>query len=639
MGRRIRHRGPDHSDSWIDSDERIALVHNRLSILELSPAGNQPMISPSGRFVIVYNGEIYNHGEIRSELADCGPAPDWKGRSDTETLLSAIEKWGIRGAIERASGMFAFALWDRGERTLTLARDRFGEKPLYYGRQASGGPLLFASELKALVAHPEFKSDIDRDALGLLLRYNFIPAPHSIYEGIKKLPPGTFLTARQDLSEPLIETYWSATSVAQSGVRNPLDISAVEAIAELERRLETAISKQMIADVPLGAFLSGGIDSSTVVALMQKHSARPVKTFTIGFHEGDYNEAEQAKAVASHLGTDHFELYVSPAEARDAIPSLPQMFDEPFADSSQIPTHLLSALAREHVTVSLSGDGGDELFAGYDRYLFTSELWRKISIVPKSLRATLARAITMLPPATWTAFGDSSAPILPRLARTERLGDKLHKGAPLLSSQSIEDLYAGILTLWRDVDSVVIGSKGSSSDPVPELANLTGIEHMMAFDTLRYLPDDILVKVDRAAMAVSLETRVPFLDHRLAEFAWRLPLGMKIHEGKTKWILRQLLHRYVPERLVERPKMGFGVPIGEWLRGPLRSWAEALLDQRRLEREGYFHPEPIVRMWRNHLSGTVNEQFRLWGILMFQSWLEADRGAELASRRAMATVG
>jgi asparagine synthase (glutamine-hydrolysing) len=534
--------------------------------------------------------------------------------------------------------MFAFAVWDKAERTLTLARDRFGEKPLYYGRQFPGAPFLFGSELKALAVHPQFRRRIDRYAICLLLRYNYIPAPFSIWDGIRKLPPGTILTLRDGVSDPIVEEYWSAAAVAKAGIANPLRISESEAVERLEKQLEAAIAQQVIADVPLGAFLSGGIDSSIVVALMQKLSSRPVRTFTIGFNEPEYNEAEHAKAVASHLGTEHTELYVTSAEAQAVIPKLPYIYDEPFADSSQIPTYLVSSLARQHVTVSLSGDGGDELFAGYDRYVFTSELWRKISIVPKSLRATLARAITMLPPSAWTAFGDTSAPILPRLARTERLGDKLHKGAPLLSSQSLEDLYAGILTLWRDVDSVVIGSKDTSSDPQPRLANLAGIEHMMAFDTLRYLPDDILVKVDRAAMAVSLETRVPFLDHQLAEFAWRLPLGMKIHEGKTKWILRQLLHRYVPERLVERPKMGFGVPIGEWLRGPLRSWAEALLDQRRLEREGYFHPEPIVRMWRNHLSGTVNEQFRLWGILMFQSWLEADRGAELASRRAMATV-
>jgi asparagine synthase (glutamine-hydrolysing) len=633
MSRSIRHRGPDHSAVWMDEPARVAFAHNRLAIVDLSPAGNQPMTSPSGRYVIVYNGEIYNHLEMRDELTAEGDAPSWRGHSDTETLLAAIDAWGARGALERSTGMFAFALWDRAERTLTLARDRLGEKPLYYGRQEASGPFLFGSELKALVAHPQFRPEIDRGALTLLLRYDYIPAPFSIYRGISKLPPATFLTLSDSTAEPVIEEYWSGAAVAEAGVANPLELGGDEAIDALEHRLEAAIARQMIADVPLGAFLSGGIDSSTIVALMQKLSPRPVKTFTIGFHEAGFNEAEHAKAIARHLGTDHTELYVTPAEARAVIPNLPQIYDEPFADSSQIPTHLVSALAREHVTVSLSGDGGDELFGGYNRYLLTSQLWGKISAVPKPLRAAAARALTVVPPAAWTRFGDAAGGMLPRLARVNRLGDKVHKGAPLLHSGSVADLYGGMISLWRDPEAVVIGAiepPSQATGLVPRLEGLSGIERMMALDMLGYLPGDILAKVDRAAMAVSLETRVPFLDHHVVEFAWRLPFGLKIRGGETKWILRQLLYRHVPKALVERPKMGFGVPVGDWLRGPLRDWAEALLDERRLRSEGFFRPEPIRQMWKTHLSGQMDEQYRLWGVLMFQSWLEANAGASVS---------
>jgi asparagine synthase (glutamine-hydrolysing) len=627
MGRTIRHRGPDHSDVWIDEEARAAFVHNRLSILDLSAAGNQPMASHSGRYVIVYNGEIYNHQQIRAELTEAGIAPNWNGHSDTETLLAAIDAWGIRGAVERSTGMFAFALWDKAEWTLTLARDRLGEKPLYYGRQEPGAPFFFASELKAIAAHPRFRPEIERQALTLLLRYNYIPAPFSIYRGMWKLLPGTLLTLRAGDPEPVIEQYWSGATAAEAGVEDPLRLGDEEAIDELERRLEGAIARQMIADVPLGAFLSGGVDSSTVVALMQKLSPRPVKTFTIGFHEAGFNEAEHAKAVARHLGTDHTELYVTAAEARAVIPKLPQIYDEPFADSSQVPTHLVSALAREHVKVSLSGDGGDELFGGYNRYLLTSELWGKISGIPRPLRAAAARAMTVVPPSAWTRFGDVAGGMLPRLARVNRLGDKVHKGAPLLQSESVADLYGGMLSLWRDPAAVVIGATEPPSQATglaPPLRALGGIERMMALDLVGYLPDDILVKVDRAAMAVSLETRVPFLDHDVVEFAWRLPFGLKIRDGDTKWILRQLLYRHVPKALIDRPKMGFGVPIGDWLRGPLRDWAEALLDERRLRSEGFFRPEPVRRTWETHLSGRMDEQYRLWGVLMFQSWLEAN---------------
>jgi len=634
MTRSIDHRGPDHSATWMDPTANVGFAHNRLAIIDLSPAGNQPMASASGRYVIAYNGEIYNHLEIRDELGAAGLAPNWAGHSDTETLLAGIEAWGVRGALERSTGMFAFALWDKAERTLILARDRLGEKPLYYGRQNAAGPFLFGSELKALGQHPQFRRDVDRRALTLFLRYAYIPAPFSIYEGIAKLPPGTMLTLRDGAAEPVIEEYWSGSAVAEAGIANPLRIGEQEAIDALEHQLEAAIARQMIADVPLGAFLSGGVDSSTVVALMQKLSPRPVKTFTIGFREAGYNEAEHAKAVARHLGTEHTELYVTSDEACAVIPKLPQIYDEPFADASQIPTHLVSALARKHVKVSLSGDGGDELFGGYNRYLLTSQLWGKISAIPKPLRAAGAKALTAVPASAWTRFGDTAGGILPRLARVNRLGDKVHKGAPLLHSDSAAELYGGMISLWRDPEAVVVGGNEPPSQAtglVPPLEGLDGIERMMALDMAGYLPDDILVKVDRAAMAVSLETRVPLLDHHVVELAWRLPFEFKIRGGESKWILRQLLDRHVPRELVERPKMGFGVPIGEWLRRPLRQWAEALLDEQRLRNEGYLRPEPIREMWRTHLSGALDEQYRLWPILMFQSWLEATAGARASA--------
>ena len=624
MCRSILHRGPDRSDIWFDETGRIGFAHNRLAILDLSSAGDQPMHSHSGRYVIIYNGEIYNHETVREELAAAGFAYNWRGHSDTETLLAAIEAWGVRGALQRSTGMFALALWDRAEQTLTLARDRLGEKPLYYGCQ--DGTFLFGSELKALARHPSFRGEVDRQALTLLLRYNCIPAPFSIYRGIAKLPPGTFLTIRDPAAEPVIDTYWSATEVAEAGVSNRLEIGEEEAIDRLEELLETAIKGQMISDVPLGAFLSGGVDSSAVVAVMQKLASRPVKTFTIGFHEKNYNEAKHAKAVARHLGTEHTELYVTPEEARSVIPRLPQMYDEPFADSSQIPTHLVAALAREHVTVALSGDGGDEVFGGYNRYLYTSQLWDRISALPKSVRSVAARALSAVPPSAWNSFGSKAGAILPRLAKVDRLGDKVHKGAALLGSSSEADLFAGMLSHWREPESVVIGATeppSAARGHGPSLESLSAVERMMALDLTGYLPDDILVKVDRAAMAVSLETRVPYLDQRVIEFAWRLPFDFRLRGGETKWILRQLLYRHVPKELIERPKMGFGIPLGDWLRGPLRDWAETLLDERRIRDEGFFNPEPIRRLWRAHLGGGVDEPNRLWIILMFQQWLEA----------------
>jgi asparagine synthase (glutamine-hydrolysing) len=637
MARTLAHRGPDDEGIWLDAEAGIGFGHRRLAIVDLSPAGHQPMHSPSGRFVISFNGEIYNHAELRTELAAEGHDVAWRGYSDTETLLAGFDAWGIAETLKRANGMFALALWDRHERALTLARDRLGEKPLYYGRPRPGAPFFFASELKALKAHPGFDPEIDREALGLFVRYLAVPAPRSIYRGISKLVPGTMLTLRSGAQEPVIEPFWSGADVARAGLADPLRLSPEDATDALERVLERAVGRQMMSDVPLGAFLSGGVDSSTVVAIMQKLSPRPTQTFTIGFHEQGYNEAEQAKAVARHLGTAHTELYVTPQEALDVIPRLPAMYDEPFADSSQIPTHLVAALARKHVTVALSGDGGDELFGGYDRYLMTAAMWGRIASVPVPFRAAAARALTMVPASAWTGVGNVAGKLLPPALRSPRFGDKMHKGASMLTSHSLDELYDGMLSVWRDPATVVIGA--SNDAQAPDVADMDGVDRMMVEDMLGYLPNDILAKVDRAAMAVSLETRVPLLDREVVEFAWRLPLDFKIRGHTSKWILRQVLYRHVPANLIERPKMGFGVPLGVWLRGPLRDWAETLLDERRLRDEGFFHPHQVRRAWSDCLRGRNNPQ-RLWPVLIFQSWLEAqEQAAGIAEVRMPALVG
>lgn len=629
MAEALTHRGPDDGGTWFDDDLGIALAHRRLSILDLSPAGHQPMESPSGRFIIAFNGEIYNHFTLRELLdSDAGAVTQWRGHSDTETILAGFDRWGIQATLEKSVGMFAFALWDRNNHTLTLGRDRVGEKPLYYGWQGQGrdSAFLFGSELKAFKGHSSFSAEIDREALCLLMRHSYVPAPYSIYKGIHKLPAGTLLTVSMEspVSEPV--TYWSALKVASHGVEAPLESFSPQVVNELDALLQSAVKQQMLADVPLGAFLSGGVDSSTIVALMQAQSDRPVKTFTIGFNEKGYDEATHAKAVATHLGTEHTELYVTPQQALDVVPRLPSLYSEPFADSSQIPTALLCALARERVTVSLSGDAGDELFCGYNRYILAERLWGKISRMPAPLRQAAARGIRSFSPRTWNSVLDSLQGSLPRSMRQANLGEKLHKGARVLAATDLNALYFGLTSHWSDPAEVVLGAVESPSSPVgdaPALAKLNGIQRMMALDTMTYLPDDILVKVDRAAMGVSLETRVPFLDHRVVEFAWRLPQSMKLRDGVGKWALRQVLYRYVPKQLIERPKMGFGVPIDSWLRGPLRDWAEALLQESRLRSEGYLNPAPIRRKWEEHLSGRRNWHDQLWIVLMFQAWLEA----------------
>jgi asparagine synthase (glutamine-hydrolysing) len=622
MAASIEHRGPDDFGKWFDKNLKTGLCHRRLSILDISPAGHQPMVSKSERFIIVFNGEIYNHLSLRQELVSAGNV-DWRGHSDTETLLAGFDAWGIRGTIERARGMFAFAVLDKTTGTLTLGRDRLGEKPLYYGWQGVGErrTFLFGSELKALKVHPAFCADIDRGALCLLLRHNAIPAPYSIYEGICKLEPGCILTVSLDRQDPEIICYWSLADVACSGVKNGFTGSAQDAVLELERLTKDAVRQQMVSDVPLGAFLSGGVDSSTVVALMQAQSSRPVKTFTIGFSDEGYNEAVHARAVAAHLGTDHTELYIEPQQALEVIAKLPTLYCEPFSDSSQIPTFLVSQLARAHVTVSLSGDAGDELFAGYNRYQITSKLWRLLGRIPTPLRSIMASGITSISPTGW----DRLSRFIPGASKHAVFGDKMHKGAGVLSSRTISELYLGLVSHQTDPATWVFGGHEPPTHLTglrPSLNGLNSVEQMMALDSITYLPDDILVKVDRAAMGVSLETRVPFLDHRIVEFAWQLPLEYKLREGQSKWPLRQVLYKYVPRELIERPKMGFGIPLHDWLRGPLKDWAEALLDEGRLRNEGFFDPLPVRRTWLEHLSGKRNWAHHLWDVLMFQAWLE-----------------
>jgi asparagine synthase (glutamine-hydrolysing) len=631
MGDTLAHRGPDDSGIWHDNQAGIGFAHRRLSIIDLSPAGHQPMLSGSGRYVLAFNGEIYNHLGLREEL-DKSPQSqamskesiNWRGHSDTETLLAGFDAWGIAATVKKAIGMFAFAVWDKQTRQLTLGRDRLGEKPLYYGWQGQGeqAVFLFGSELKALRVHPCFENSIDRGALSLQLRHNYIPAPYSIYNGIAKLRQGCLLTVSLLQREVKEQVYWSALQVAESSVAQPFSGTAGQAVDELETLLKSAVQQQMMADMPLGAFLSGGVDSSLVVALMQAHSDQPVKTFTIGFNENGYNEAGYAKAVAKHLGTDHTELYVTAEQAMAVIPSLPTLYDEPFSDSSQIPTFLVSQLAKLHVSVSLSGDAGDELFCGYNRYVMTAQLWQKIALLPISLRRLAAKGLLAVSPDNWNSLTRLLS--LAKSSRSINIGDKLHKGAAVLTSNDSNELYAHFITHWPDSASLVIGGLllPTRETELPSLTGLNAIERMMALDCMTYLPDDILVKVDRAAMGVSLETRVPFLDHRVVEFAWQLPQSLKLREGQSKWALRQVLYRYVPRALIERPKMGFGVPIDNWLRGPLRDWAEMLLDETRLRNEGFFHPAPIRQKWHEHLSGQRNWQYHLWDILMFQAWLE-----------------
>ena len=631
----IAHRGPDDHGQWIDAESNVGLGHLRLSIVDLSPLGHQPMTSNNDRFVLSYNGEIYNHLALRAELEAAGLVADggWRGHSDTETLLAAIEGWGLDAALERAVGMFAFALWDRKLRTLSLVRDRFGEKPLYYGW--AGRDFVFASELKAIRAHPSFVGRIDRRAVHLFAARTYIPAPLSIYRGIFKLEPGCILSVTAEAlghcatdppsvdatDGPLrLRRYWSYGAVVEAGLKDPID-DPQAALAALGDVLGQAISDQAVADVPVGAFLSGGIDSSSIVALYQKYSSTPVRTFTIGFEEAGFDEAHHAKAVAAHLGTVHHEHYVSVREAREVIPLLPMMYDEPFADSSQIPTFLVSRFAREQVTVALTGDGGDELFAGYNRHFAAPRLWEQLRRVPRPLRSLAAGPLSTLPSSFW-----NKAAGLVGEARAPAFGAKVQKALRLSgSARSFDDIYVSFLDEWSMEQSPVRG--GDAAGYGFDLAGVgSDTVRMMACDATSYLPDDILCKVDRASMAVSLETRVPFLDHRVAALAARIPLDQKVRGGVGKHILRELLYREAPRALFERPKAGFAVPVGEWIKGPLRPWAEELLDPARMGQDGWFDPAIVQRRWRDHLSGRRDSTPALWAILMFQAWRFEQKG-------------
>lgn len=622
MTNAILRRGPDDAGAW-DNGAGLFLGHRRLAIVDLSSAGHQPMASPTGRYIIVFNGEIYNFQALRKALESAHQSPlPWRGHSDTEVMLAAFEHWGIQETLRKLVGMFALAVWDRTRETLTLARDRIGEKPLYYG--LNKGALIFASELQALNAHPCFDAQVSRDSLALLLKYAYVPSPHSIYEGIHKLPPGTWIeldrNALDSGSVGAPQAYWELPGAQPDGAA---PISDAEAIDQLEALLRTTISEQMVADVPLGAFLSGGIDSSLIVGLMQSLSAQQVKTFTIGFDNPGYNEAEHAKAVARHLGTEHTELYVSGADALNVVPKLPDIYGEPFADSSQIPTYLVSQLARGQVTVSLSGDAGDELFGGYNRYQFLPNVWRKLNRIPAPARSLVAWMIESASPNRWDSIANGLNPVIPAGLRVRLPGEKLHKLAGVMRHGSPSQMYDRVVSQWPNAMDAVIGARPFANPA--SVGDSDFAAWMMRQDTLTYLPDDILAKVDRAAMAVSLETRVPFLDHRIVEFASSLPMSLKIRDGSTKWLLRQLLYRYVPRELIERPKMGFGIPLHDWLRGPLRDWAESLLDPQRLKSEGYFMPGPIRAVWERHLSGQGNYQHQLWPVLMFQAWLDQKR--------------
>ena len=618
----VVHRGPDDAGTWADLQAGIALGHRRLSIVDLSAAGHQPMQSACGRFVTAFNGEVYNHLALRAELEASSQAPTWRGPSATETLLAGFAAWGVTATLQRAVGMFAIALWDRAERRLTLARDRLGEKPLFYGWVR--GDFVFGSELKALRAYPGFDNPICRDALALYLQHCAVPAPYSIYHDIFKLEPGCVLSmdaSSLDRKTVKTEPYWQLAEAVRNGLAAPIQ-SETEAVAALDAALRGAVALQAVADVPLGAFLSGGVDSSTIVALMQAQSSRPVQTFTVGFDETGFDESPHALAVAQHLGTEHHALRVTAADALAVIPLLPAMYDEPFADSSQIPTHLVSKAARQHVTVALSGDAGDELFGGYNRYFWGQRVWSRVGWMSPVLRQGLGAGIQHIPVAAWDALGRA----LPGAHGVARLGDKAHKLAYRLKTvESVDDLYRSLVTEWPQGTELVRGAGRlpTKLDNASLLAGVPEAEHrMMLWDTLTYLPDDILTKVDRAAMSVSLETRVPFLDHRVVELAWRLPLHMKIRGGQGKWALRQVLYKYVPRELIERPKAGFGIPVGQWLRGPLRPWAEGLLDQNRLISEGYFHPAPIRKKWAEHLASQRDHTASLWAVLMFQAWLQ-----------------
>lgn len=621
MAATLRHRGPDDSGVWIDPAMGVALGHRRLSIIDLSPTGHQPMKSRSGRWVLSYNGEIYNFPEIRAELEASGVR--FRGTSDTEVMLVHLDRYGVEATLRRVDGMFALAAWDTERQVLLLARDRLGEKPLYYGR--AGAALVFGSELKALRAHPGFATTVDASALTAMLRLGYVPSPLSIYQGVSKLPPGHFLEVRPNDpgALPTPQSYWTFPVVRGDDGRSEADV-----LDGLDSVLRAAVRSRMVADVPVGAFLSGGIDSSLVVALM-KDSGAIVRTFSIGFEEAEYNEAQHAAAVARHLGTEHHELYVTSGQALDVVPRLPAIYDEPFADSSQIPTYLVSEMTRRHVTVALSGDAGDELFGGYDRYRIHLAMWRLLGTVPRPARRATGRAVRRVEVGTWDRVGRRLNPALPKRYRQQRLGDRAHKAAGLLEASGPHETYRMLMSHWQQPTDLVPGAHEPDlviADPSRWPQGLSRLGQVMYVDALTYLPDDILTKVDRASMAVSLETRVPFLAPAVVEYAAAIPDSLRIRHGRGKWLLRTLLERYVPVSIVDRPKMGFGVPIGSWLRGPLRPWAEDLLSAGSLADEGHLNVGVVRTAWEHHLHGGRDLKYPLWNVLMYLEWARAQAG-------------
>jgi len=623
MADALAHRGPDDHGTWCDAQAGVGLAHRRLSILDVSPQGHQPMPSPSGRFIATYNGEIYNFDELRESL---GPPPSgWRGHSDTEVLLAGFDRWGVAATLRRAVGMFAMGVWDRSERRLLLVRDRFGVKPLYVGR--FGGAIVFASELKGLRRHPAFRGEVDRGAVAAYLRLGYVPAPLSIYRDVRKITPGTIVTIGAGGDEST-EPYWSLDDAVRTAQAAPFGGDDDEATDELDRLLRESVRLRMVSDVPLGAFLSGGIDSTLVVAAMVAQSTTKIRTFTIGFEDVGYDESAHAEAVARHLGTDHLTARLTAKDAWDVIPRLPRIWDEPFGDSSQIPTHLVSRVARAHVTVSLSGDGGDESFAGYHRYRLQRDLWRTIGWCPRPLRSAAGRLLMALPRGGLDAAFRWLEPAMARYGERGHAGDKIRKVAELLSVRDDGGLYREIVSQWKRPSEIVLEGAEPEilDDPWRRSRAIAGtVPRAMFIDTLTYLPDDILVKLDRASMAVGLEAREPLLDHRLVEFAWRLPERLKLQGGTGKRVLRRLLARYVPDSLVARPKMGFGIPLAAWLRGPLRDWAEPLLAESRLRGDGLLNPGPVRSAWREHVDGKRDRHYYLWSVLMLQGWLDAVR--------------
>jgi asparagine synthase (glutamine-hydrolysing) len=613
------HRGPDSSDYWCD-EQNVVLGHARLAILDLSSAGNQPMQSPSGRFVMAFNGEIYNHHALRNELNAIGSIK-WRSNSDTETLLAAIEVWGLEVTAKKIRGMFAIALWDKQSKSLSLLRDHMGEKPIYYGWV--NGQFVFASELKAIKIFPNFNNEIDRNALGSFLRFNSIPAPYSIYKKIFKLEPGCIISLCKGSKEVKQTCFWSTEDIFKNGIASPFSGKACDAIDALEDVLANAVSLQMQADVRLGAFLSGGIDSSTIVALMQAQSSQKINTFSMGFDVKEYNEAVHARSVAKHIGTNHFDMYITERDALDVIPLLPNIYDEPFADSSQIPTYLLAKIAKQKVTVALTGDAGDELFGGYNRYVFANQYFHRMKNIPIWVRKIIISFILNITEEKWSMIFSQMLNKGPN-----NFGSMLHKGAAALDSRTIRDLHFKLVSQVQSPKDWLINSneyKTIFNDGLFHFDGLGSIDKMMAYDLVTYLPTDILTKVDRAAMSVSLETRVPFLDPDVVKFSASLPLEYKIREGVNKWVLREVLYKYVPKSLIDRPKKGFAVPLAEWLRGPLRDWSEGLLDERRLKEDGYFNVSFVRDRWHEHLSGKCNWHHQLWNVLMFQAWHECNK--------------